>query len=53
MKVDNPVTSLKGVDFNLDGDRHVITGYNSGLVEIRRHLTGDITHSLTLESPIS
>jgi hypothetical protein len=53
MKVDNPCTSLKAVDLKIDGDFHVISGYNSGLVEVRRHLTGDITHSLNLESPIS
>jgi len=37
IKVDNPITALKGVNHDINGDFELISGYSNGLVEVRRH----------------
>lgn len=53
LKCDNIITALKGVNHNIDGDLQLIAGYQNGLIEVRKHQTGEITHQLYLDSPIS
>ena len=52
-KVDSRVTSLMGIDFNLDGNFHMVTGYANGLVEVRNHLDGEIVHTKNMSSCVS
>lgn len=42
-----------GVDFDLDGQMELVTGFASGLIEARKHRTGEVIHKSTMNSTVS
>jgi hypothetical protein len=42
-----------GVDFDLDGQYEVVTGFASGLIEARKHRTGEIIHKSNMNTTVS
>ena len=42
-----------GVDFDLDGQYEIVTGFSSGLVEARKHRSGEVIHKSMMETSIS
>ncbi len=47
------VTALVGVDFDLDGQMELVTGFASGIIEARKHKTGEVIHKSTMGASIS
>lgn len=52
-KVDNRITALLGVDFEMDGSHQVMIGYQSGKFEVRNSTTGDVTYKANMSSTVS
>lgn len=44
---------MQGVNFALDGDMQLVTGYQNGELEVRSQKTGDIVHTQQMSTPIS
>ena len=44
---------MVGVDFDLDGQMELIIGFSSGLIEARKHRTGEVLHKANLGASIS
>jgi len=38
------VTALVGADFDIDGQYLLIIGFSSGVIEARKHRTGDLLY---------
>ena len=34
-----------GMDFDMDGQMELVTGFENGLIEVRKHRTGELIHS--------
>lgn len=47
------VTALVGVDFDLDGQMELVTGFSSGIIEARKHKSGEVIHKSTMKGSIS
>jgi Bardet-Biedl syndrome 2 protein len=52
-KAKDRITAMIGVDFDLDGQLELVTGFASGLVEARKHRTGDVIHKSTMSASVS
>lgn len=46
------MTALMGVDFDIDGQYLLIVGFSSGLIEVRKHRTGDLVHESRMPTSI-
>eukprot|EP00347_Sterkiella_histriomuscorum_P000293 403376439 len=44
------VSALVGVDYDIDGQYLLIIGYQSGLIEARKHRTGELMHKTAIGS---
>ena len=42
------VTSIAGMDFTIDGQMCLAVGFENGMVEVRKHRTGDLLCSVQL-----
>ena len=42
------VTSIIGMDFQLDNEMQLVIGFDNGLIEVRKHRSGDLVHSVQL-----
>lgn len=42
-----------GVDFDLDGQMELIVGFSNGLIEARKHRTGDLLHKVNMGTSVS
>jgi hypothetical protein len=47
------VTALLGVNFDIDGQYLVVTGFQSGMIEVKKHRTGDVLFKGQMGSSIS
>ena len=52
-KVDNKITSLLGVDFEMNGSQQVMIGYQSGKFEVRNSTSGEVTYKSNMSSTVS
>ncbi len=39
------MTAIVGMDFEIDEQMHLVVGFENGLVEVRKHRTGELLHS--------
>ena len=44
-KQQSKVTSIVGMDFDMDGQMELVTGFENGLIDVRKHRTGELIHS--------
>lgn len=51
-KSKDKVTAMIGVDFDMDGQYLLIIGFSSGLIEARKHRTGDLVHETRMTTSI-
>lgn len=52
-RADSKVTSLLGVDFDMDGNKQVMIGYTSGKFEVRNSSTGEINYKANMGSTVA
>jgi Bardet-Biedl syndrome 2 protein len=52
-RAENRITALLGVDFELDGGRQIMIGYQSGKFEVRNSIDGKVSYKSNMESTIS
>ena len=44
---------MVGVDFDLDGQMELVLGFENGIMEARKHKTGDVIHKSVMSAGIS
>ena len=49
-KAKQKVTALCGLDYEIESQMHLAVGFENGLIEIRSHLSGKLTHSYQCKS---
>lgn len=49
------VTSIVGMDFDMDGEMELVVGFDDGTIEVRKHRSGDLVHTVNLPqgTPVS
>lgn len=52
-RVDNKITSLLGVDYEMDGSHQIMIGYQSGKFEVRKSTDGETTFKANMGSTVS
>lgn len=53
-KTKDKVTAMIGINYELDGQMMLIVGFSSGLVEVRKHRTGEVIQKIIAgDNPIS
>lgn len=52
-KIDNKVTALLGVDFEMDGSHQLMVGYQSGKFEVRNSSDGKCTYTANMGATVS
>jgi hypothetical protein len=45
LKQKQKVSALVGIDYEIGGQIHLAVGFENGLIEVRKHRTGDLIHS--------
>lgn len=52
-KKQDKVTSIVGMDFGFDNQMQLVIGFESGLIEVRRHRTGELIDTQQLSTAVS
>lgn len=52
-RVDNRISALLGVDFDMDGSRQIMIGYQSGKFEVRKATDGSVTYKSNMGATVS
>ena len=52
-RVDNRISALLGVDFDMDGSRQIMIGYQSGKFEVRKATDGTVTYKANMGATVS
>jgi Bardet-Biedl syndrome 2 protein len=47
------VTAIAGMEFDMDGENELVVGFEDGTIEVRKHRSGSLVHSVTLGSAIA
>ena len=52
-RIDNKITALLGVDYEMDGNQQLMIGYQSGKFEVRKSSNGESTYTANMGATIS
>jgi Bardet-Biedl syndrome 2 protein len=52
-RAENRISALLGIDFDMDGSKQIMVGYQSGKFEIRKSTDGEVTFKSNMGSTIS